>query len=84
MVRHLKGGVSVDVVGGKLGAKGVEEMGYIGRGVGVATWVVDTENYHQLIPIGHVGELLLDGPLVVLGYFNSPEKTADAFVENPE
>ncbi|UKZ75700.1 putative NRPS-like protein biosynthetic cluster [Trichoderma virens FT-333] len=66
------------------GAKSVEEMGYIGRGVGVATWVVDPENYNQLIPIGHVGELLLEGPLVGLGYLNAPEKTAEAFVENPE
>ncbi|PTB57225.1 hypothetical protein M431DRAFT_551549 [Trichoderma harzianum CBS 226.95] len=65
-------------------AKGVEEMGYIGRGVGVATWVVDAENYNQLVPIGHVGELLLEGPLVGLGYLNAPEKTAEAFVENPE
>ncbi|KAL7912426.1 hypothetical protein GGI35DRAFT_491032 [Trichoderma velutinum] len=66
------------------GAKSVEEMGYIGRGVGVATWVVDAENYNQLIPIGHVGELLLEGPLVGLGYHNAPEKTAEAFIENPE
>ncbi|PNP46000.1 hypothetical protein THARTR1_10818 [Trichoderma harzianum] len=66
------------------GAKSVEEMGYIGRGVGVATWVVDAENYNQLVPIGHVGELLLEGPLVGLGYLNAPEKTADAFVENSE
>lgn len=65
-------------------AKSVEEMGYIGRGVGVATWVVDAEDYNQLIPIGHVGELLLEGPLVGLGYLNAPEKTAEAFVENPE
>ncbi|KAK0761698.1 LOW QUALITY PROTEIN: hypothetical protein N5P37_005680 [Trichoderma harzianum] len=65
-------------------AKGVEEMGYIGRGVGVATWVVDAENYNQLVPIGHVGELLLEGPLVGLGYLNAPEKTAEAFVGNPE
>jgi non-ribosomal peptide synthetase component F len=39
----------------------------IGHGVGVVTWVVDTTK-NTLVPLGCVGELLLEGPLVGPGY----------------
>ena len=55
----------------------------IGKGVGVVTWLVDQENHDMLSPFGCVGELLLEGPLVGLGYLNDPEKTAAAFIEDP-
>lgn len=55
----------------------------IGYGAGVCTWVVDPENPGSLSPIGSVGELYLEGPLVGRGYLNDPEKTAAAFVEDP-
>ncbi|ATY60825.1 non-ribosomal peptide [Cordyceps militaris] len=54
----------------------------IGKGVGLCTWIVD-ETATSLMPIGCVGELLLEGPLVGPGYLNEPEKTAAAFVEDP-
>ncbi|KAJ6784263.1 hypothetical protein PWT90_03904 [Aphanocladium album] len=55
----------------------------IGSGVGLCTWIVDAENTNSLMPIGCVGELLLEGPLVGPGYLNEPEKTAKAFIEDP-
>lgn len=55
----------------------------IGKGVGVVTWVVDAEDLDALVPIGGVGELLLEGPLVGGGYLGDAEKTAAAFVEDP-
>ncbi len=60
-----------------------EEATRIGRGVGLVTWVVDPENHDCLLPLGCVGELLLEGPLVGPGYLNDPEKTAAAFIEDP-
>ncbi|KAJ4300033.1 hypothetical protein N0V90_005282 [Kalmusia sp. IMI 367209] len=63
--------------------KNVEEMGYIGHGVGVVTWVVDPEDYNHLVPIGHVGELLLEGPLVGLGYLKKPKETSKSFIHDP-
>ncbi|TQV93495.1 nonribosomal peptide synthase [Cordyceps javanica] len=55
----------------------------IGKGVGLCTWIVDAETTASLVPIGCVGELLLEGPLVGPGYLNEPEKTAAAFIESP-
>ncbi|KAM5449084.1 NRPS cluster protein [Microsporum canis] len=55
----------------------------IGRGAGVCTWVVDPDDPESLAPVGTVGELWLEGPLVGEGYLNDPEKTAAAFVQDP-
>ncbi|KAM3536976.1 hypothetical protein ARSEF1564_010101 [Beauveria bassiana] len=55
----------------------------IGKGAGMNCWVMDRENHNVLMPLGCVGELLLEGPLVGQGYLNEPEKTAAAFIEDP-
>ncbi|GFF41831.1 nonribosomal peptide synthetase 12 [Aspergillus udagawae] len=55
----------------------------IGRGVGVNTWVVQVSNDNHLAPIGDVGELVLEGPLVGSGYLGDAKKTAAAFIRNP-
>ncbi|EGE02744.1 nonribosomal peptide synthase pes1 [Trichophyton equinum CBS 127.97] len=55
----------------------------IGRGAGACTWIVDPDDPSFLVPVGTVGELWLEGPLVGGGYLNDPEKTASAFVQNP-
>jgi amino acid adenylation domain-containing protein len=55
----------------------------IGKGVGGTTWVVDPTDHHRLMPIGAVGELLVEGPVVGDGYLNNPEKTTEVFIEDP-
>lgn len=55
----------------------------IGYGTGCVTWVVDKGDHHRLAPIGTVGELLIDGPIVGRGYLNEHEKTEAAFIESP-
>ncbi|KAE8419880.1 hypothetical protein BDV36DRAFT_293772 [Aspergillus pseudocaelatus] len=54
----------------------------IGWALGSTTWIADP-NKDALTPVGLVGELLLEGPLVGAGYLNNPEKTAAAFIEDP-
>ncbi|KAF3492390.1 Nonribosomal Peptide Synthase (NRPS) [Arthroderma uncinatum] len=54
----------------------------IGWALGSTTWIADPEK-EALTPVGLVGELLLEGPLVGAGYLNNAEKTAAAFIENP-
>jgi amino acid adenylation domain-containing protein len=55
----------------------------IGRGAGVCTWIVDPKSSERLSPIGTVGELYLEGPLVGQGYLGDEVKTAASFIENP-
>lgn len=56
----------------------------LGRGLGVCTWVVEPNNPQRLAPVGTVGELYLEGGVVGQGYLNNPEKTAAAFIQDPE
>lgn len=55
----------------------------IGRGVGGVTWITDPEDHNRLVAVGEVGELLIEGPVVGIGYLDEPEKTAQAFIEDP-
>lgn len=55
----------------------------IGRAIAGALWVVDEADYNRLLPIGAVGELLIEGPLLARGYLNDPQKTSAAFITNP-
>ncbi|KAL8330539.1 hypothetical protein RB593_001516 [Gaeumannomyces tritici] len=55
----------------------------IGKGKGAATWIVDPEDHDRLMPVGSVGELLVEGPVVGLGYLGQPNKTAEVFISDP-
>ncbi|PMD51740.1 AMP-dependent synthetase and ligase [Hyaloscypha bicolor E] len=55
----------------------------IGHGAGCLTWITDTEEGKTLVPIGTIGELVLEGPLVGLGYLGNEAKTAAAFIKRP-
>lgn len=55
----------------------------IGHSIAGAAWVTDPRDPHRLLPVGAVGELLLQGPLVGRGYLNSSEQTAAAFIPCP-
>ncbi|KAF4209821.1 hypothetical protein CNMCM8927_005024 [Aspergillus lentulus] len=66
------------------GVRGDDDLAKIGTGIEVATWVVDPADHHRLLPIGSVGELLLEGPTIASGYLNNPEQTAVTFVDCPQ
>lgn len=55
----------------------------IGRGLASANWILTTTDSPTLAPIGTVGELWIEGPLVGQGYLNQPVGKASPFVENP-
>ncbi|KAJ5517782.1 Male sterility NAD-binding [Penicillium expansum] len=59
------------------------DAGAIGHGTGASLWVVDPSDYHKLAPVGAIGELILEGPVIGNGYLNNAEKTAMAFVDRP-
>ncbi|KAL4780783.1 hypothetical protein BJX76DRAFT_360501 [Aspergillus varians] len=59
-------------------------IGNLGAGIGLVTWVAAPAEDMALTPIGGVGELVLEGPLVGQGYLFEPEKTAASFIDDPE
>ena len=56
----------------------------IGYPVGIHPWIVDSDDYHKLVPVGCTGELLAEGNTLARCYFNDDQKTAQAFVKNPK
>ncbi|EPS44867.1 hypothetical protein H072_1138 [Dactylellina haptotyla CBS 200.50] len=56
----------------------------IGKGIGTVTWIVNPDDANRLTPLGMVGELLLEGPLLARGYLNDEEKTRNSFIINPK
>ncbi|KAF1934468.1 acetyl-CoA synthetase-like protein [Didymella exigua CBS 183.55] len=56
----------------------------IGKTVGATGWVVNARDHNQLVPIGAVGELLIEGPGLARGYLNNDEKTQASFIYDPE
>lgn len=57
--------------------------GSIGTAVGSVSWVVDPDDSDILMPIGAVGELLTEGPILAREYVHDEVKTADAFIQDP-
>ncbi|TVY44055.1 Nonribosomal peptide synthetase [Lachnellula occidentalis] len=55
----------------------------IGKSIGSVSWIVGPSNHDRLVPIGCVGELLIEGPILARGYLNDPDKTSKAFIHNP-
>ncbi|KAK7211171.1 hypothetical protein V2G26_018349 [Clonostachys chloroleuca] len=56
----------------------------IGRPTDSLCWIVDPENHERLVPIGAVGELIIEGHIVANGYLNDEAKTAESFIKPPE
>lgn len=74
----------IAVVGPKLSATvNNHEISCLGFGRGTNTWIVDANCEDRLAPIGAIGELWLEGPLVGLGYIGDEERTAAAWFEDP-
>ncbi|KAL8873063.1 MAG: hypothetical protein Q9174_001401, partial [Haloplaca sp. 1 TL-2023] len=48
-----------------------------------ACWLVDPDDSDSLVPIGAVGELVVAGPSLTLGYLNDDYRTAASFLHRP-
>ncbi|KAH0433356.1 nonribosomal peptide synthase [Colletotrichum camelliae] len=55
----------------------------VGTPVGCAVWIVDPEDASRLLPIGAMGEMLIDGPGVAREYHLAPELTKTYFIKPP-
>lgn len=58
--------------------------GFLGHSFNSALWVADPTDSDVLLPIGEVGELLVEGPIVARQYINNPEATRTSFITAPE
>ena len=56
----------------------------IGHATGTHCWVADPDNHNKLVPVGCVGELLVEGPTLAQGYLRDPKRTAESFIHNPQ
>ncbi|CRG87886.1 Nonribosomal peptide synthetase 8 [Talaromyces islandicus] len=52
----------------------------IGKGAGCAVWIVDPQNYRRLMPVGAVGEILIEGPIVGKGYYGNETLTGRSYL----
>ena len=55
----------------------------IGRSIGSVSWICWPNNHNQLTPVGGIGELLIEGPILARKYLHDEEKTAKSFILNP-
>ena len=56
----------------------------IGCGRAANTWIVDANDHNKLLPIGALGELLIEGPTVATGYLHDGSKTDQVFLDSIE
>ncbi|RAH41264.1 acetyl-CoA synthetase-like protein [Aspergillus brunneoviolaceus CBS 621.78] len=68
-------------IGGKMQPGSAKNC--LGKGLGALSWVVDPANHDILLPIGLVGEMVLEGPVLARGYLNSHDQTSAQFFTNP-
>ena len=55
----------------------------VGQAVGGVCWIVDAEDHDKLVPIGTIGELVIEGPVLARGYLNDDSRTRAAFISTP-
>jgi amino acid adenylation domain-containing protein/non-ribosomal peptide synthase protein (TIGR01720 family) len=55
----------------------------LGFGLGALMWVVNPQNHNLLCPMGAIGEILIEGPILSRGYLKDKTKTDVAFIEDP-
>jgi amino acid adenylation domain-containing protein/non-ribosomal peptide synthase protein (TIGR01720 family) len=60
-----------------------EHPSNIGFPTGGVGWVTDPYDPHRLMPVGSIGELLIEGPIVGPGYASDTDATQRAFINPP-
>ena len=48
---------------------------------GTTVTITDRDNPHKVMPQGEIGEICIEGPQVMTGYWNRPDATADTIID---
>ncbi|KAJ5777393.1 hypothetical protein N7520_000639 [Penicillium odoratum] len=72
-------GVKIDWDGNRVN----DDPTSIGVAANCRVWIVDPNNHNRLLPVGAVGEMLLEGSNIAREYLGNAEKTRAVFVEDP-
>jgi hypothetical protein len=64
-------------------AKGID-VRQIGAGMGCLLWLVHKDDHHALVPVGTVGEVVIQGPIVGREYLHRPIQTTAAFLDTAD
>lgn len=71
------------IASGLLVKPGEWKTGDVGKATPGAIWIVNPSCSNQPLPIGAVGEVLIQGPTVARGYLKRPEATELVFIPRP-
>lgn len=52
----------------------------IGKGLAAALWLVDPQDAQKLVPVGCVGEIVIEGQAMGQGYLNNEDQTRKSYV----
>jgi amino acid adenylation domain-containing protein len=55
----------------------------IGNSTWLRYWIVDPQDHDRLMPVGGLGELVLEGYSIAKDYYDDEEKTSAAFISSP-
>lgn len=64
-------------------SEGQNDTAFVGKSPSCASWVVDPANHERLVPIGSVGELAIEGPILARGYLYNKAAESNDFFQNP-
>ncbi|RAL15192.1 amino acid adenylation [Aspergillus homomorphus CBS 101889] len=82
-VINLYGASECPIISLRRRPRGDPGAGEVAYSTGSASWIVDPQDHETLMPIGAVGELLVEGPIVGRGYLNNPDATTQSFIPMP-
>ncbi|KAL3471239.1 hypothetical protein BJX99DRAFT_263436 [Aspergillus californicus] len=61
-----------------------DDPGNVGRpNRGFSVWVTHPDNPQRVLPVGAIGEIVVEGPAVGRGYLHDPERSAASFISSP-
>ena len=82
MIFNLYGPAEASICAANKDMAHAEKPNNFGRPLNSAFWVCEPENTQKLTPVGCIGELFIQGPLLSQGYINADAKSVANFISD--